>query len=91
MKQRPNPRTMQSPRVAVFQPVLRTQGGYISVKGLRAAIAEGQMNAFLGAYSAAGATCVASVPAAPLHLFPVGKPSPALRSHARLSHPCWVE
>lgn len=91
MKQRRNPRIVQSSRVVVFRPVLRTQGGYDGVMGLRAAIAEGQLNAFLGAYSAAGAACVVSVPAPLLHLFPPGKPSPARQSHARLSHPCWVE
>lgn len=50
-------------------------GGSTCVEGLRAAIAEGQPNAFLGAYSAARAACVASVPAAPLHLFPLGNPA----------------
>jgi len=82
MKQRPDPRIMLSLRVVALQVVLRTQGRYISVKGLRAAVVQGQPNAFLCAYSTAGATCAASVPAAPLHRFTQGKPSPARQSHA---------
>lgn len=87
MKRRPNPRIMPNPRVVVFQPVLRTQGGYIGVKGLRAAIVG--PTAFLGACSAAGATCVTSVLAAPMHLFPPGKPKPCPLVSCQAPTPLW--
>lgn len=81
MKQRPNLRMTQSPREVMFQPMVRTHGGYINTVALWRA---SRAHPWLLAQQLEPLGC-ASVPAAPLHLSPLGRPSPG--AHPM---PCWA-